>query len=241
VGQRRRPGLFGAPIVFVRLDGHRAFAVVIVVSYHRRMKAHVLTDPTPAPRRFRQFLQEELASRCVRNPRYSLRAFARYLRLDHSTLSQLLRGRRRFTARTVERIGTRLSLAPAVITQFVELERTPPESWAARELRQLSRDASLSVGAVSALAGRSRALTGSNSTRVAHYSATTIAVPDLTSQRIAERVEQFRREIGQMLDSVDAERDQVYRLELAFFPVADLPDGVVTDGTASGAVSDSRP
>jgi len=294
VGQRRRPGLFGAPIVFVRLHGHRAFAVVIVVSYHRRMKAHVLTDPTPAPRRFRQFLQEELASRCVRNPRYSLRAFARYLRLDHSTLSQLLRGRRRFTARTVERIGTRLSLAPAVITQFVELERTPPESWAARELRQLSRDASLSlaewhhsaileltrlasfrpdvrwiarvldlsvddvnvavtrlarlglldmqcattwvdkagnaearidvrsVGVVSALAGRSRALTGSNSTRAAHYSATTIAVPDLTSQRIAERVEQFRREIGQMLDSVDAECDQVYRLELAFFPVADL-------------------
>ena len=268
--------------------------MVIVVSYHRRMKAHVLTDPTPAPRRFRQFLQEELASRCVRNPRYSLRAFARYLRLDHSTLSQLLRGRRRFTARTVERIGTRLSLAPAVITQFVELERTPPESWAARELRQLSRDASLSLAewhhsaileltrlasfrpdvrwiarvldlsvddvnvavtrlarlglldmqsattwvdkagnaearidvrsaaVVSALAGRARALTGSNSTRAAHCSATTIAVPDLTSQRIAERVEQFRREIGQMLDSVDAERDQVYRLELAFFPVADL-------------------
>jgi transcriptional regulator with XRE-family HTH domain len=287
--------------------------VAIDVSYHRRMKAHVLTDPTPAPRRFRQFLQEELAARCARNPRYSLRAFARYLRFDHSTLSQLLRGRRRFTARTVERIGARLSLAPAVITQFVELERTPPESWAARELRQLSRDASLclaewhhpaileltwlasfrpdvrwiarvldvpvddvniaitrlarlglldmqsrtswvdkagnaearidggSVRAASALAGRARALVESKGGGPAHYSATTVAVPGLTSRRIAERVEQFRREIGQMLDSVDAERDHVYCLELAFFPVADLTsDGAMTDGTAGGAVADSR-
>ena len=295
VGQCRRPGLFVALIVFVQLHGHRAFAVVIVVSYHRRMKAHVMTDPTPAPRRFRQLLQEELATRCARNPRYSLRAFARYLRLDHSTLSQLLRGRRRFTARTVERIGARLSLAPAVITQFVELERTPPESWAARELRQLSRDASLSlaewhhpaileltrlasfradvrwiarvlglpvdevniaitrlarlglldmqspatwvdkagnsearidgqsVHAVSALAGRTRALAGSKGGRPAHFSATTVAVSGLTSKRIAERVEQFRHEIAAMLEGIEAERDDVYRLELAFFPVADLP------------------
>jgi len=294
VGQRRRPDLFGTLIVFAQRVGHRAFAVVIDVSYHRRMKAHVLTDPTPAPRRFRQFLQEELATRCARNPRYSLRAFARYLKLDHSTLSQLLRGRRRFTARTVERIAGRLSLAPAVITQFVELERTPPESWAARELRQLSRDASRSlaewhhpaileltrlvsfrpdvrwiarvldlsvddvnvavtrlarlglldmqspttwadkagnaearldgqsVPTVSALAGRARALTGSKGGHPAHYSATTVAVSGLTSRRVAERVEQFRHEIGQVLESVEAERDHVYRLELAFFPVVDL-------------------
>ena len=253
MGQGRCPGLFEAPIVFAQLDGHRAFAVVIAASYDRRMKANVLTGPTPVPRRFRQFLQEDLATRCARNPRYSLRAFAGYLRLDHSTLSQLLRGRRRFTARTVERIGARLSLAPAVITQFVELERTPPESWAARELRQLSRDAALSlaewhhpaileltrlanfrpdarwiarvldlsvddvnvavtrlarlglldmqspatwvdragntearidgqsVHAISALAGRAKALVGATGARPAHYSGTTVAVPGLTS------------------------------------------------------------
>ncbi len=258
------------------------------------MKAHVLTDPTPASRRFRQFLQEELAKRCARNPRYSLRAFARYLRFDHSTLSQLLRGRRRFTARTIERIGARLSLTPAMISQFIELERTPPESWATRELRQLSRDAALtlaewhhhaileltrlpsfkadvrwiarvldlhvddvnvaitrltrlgllamrsrtswvdkagnaearidglSLRAISALAGRARALVGSNGGRPAHYSATTVAVPSLTIRRIAERVERFRREMGEMLESADGDRDQVYCLEIAFFPVADL-------------------
>jgi transcriptional regulator with XRE-family HTH domain len=286
--------LFRAPVVFDQPGGDCRFTVMAAVSYHRRMKSHVLADPTPAPRRFRQFLQEELAKRCARNPRYSLRAFARFLRLDHSTLSQLLRGRRRFTARTIEHVGARLSLAPAVITQFIELERTPPESWAARELRQLSRDAALSlaewhhhaileltrlasfkpdvrwiarvldvpvddvnvaitrlarlglldmqsrtrwvdkagnaearidglsVGAINALAGRARALVGSKGERPAHYSATTVAVPDLTSRRIAERVERFRREIAELLESADGDRDQVYCLELAFFPVADL-------------------
>lgn len=78
------------------------------------------------------------------------------------------------------------------------------------------------VHTVSALVGRARALAGSKRGRPAHFSATTIAVSGLTSRRIAERVEQFRHEIGQMLESVEAERDHVYRLELAFFPVADL-------------------
>ena len=289
----------GAPVCVVRqlsfaaVGEHRGFAVVAIVSYHRRMKSHVLADSTPTPRRFRQFLQQELAKRCARNPRYSLRAFARYLRLDHSTLSQLLRGRRRFTARTIEQVGARLSLVPAVITQFVELERTPPESWAARELRQLSRDAALSlaewhhhaileltrlasfrpdvrwiarvldvpvddvnvavtrlarlglldmqsrtrwvdkagnvearidglsVSAMSALAGRARALVGSGGGRPAHYSATTVAVQGLTSRRVAERVERFRREIAELLENANGDRDQVYCLELAFFPLTD--------------------
>ena len=257
------------------------------------MKAHVLNDAAPPTHRFRVFLQEELAQRCARNPRYSLRAFARYLTLDHSTLSQMLRGRRRFTARTIERIGKRLSLPADMITQFVERERGPAESWTSRELRQLSRDValslaewhhhaileltrlasfrpdvrwisrvldvpvddvnvaitrlarlglldmrsrtewvdaagnaearvdSLSVSAISALASRARALLGS-SDHAAHYSTTTVAVSTATSRRIAGRVEQFRREIAEMLEGESGERDQVYCLELAFFPVADL-------------------
>src|SRR5689334_21718036 len=118
---------------------------VLPPPYHGDMKAHVLTGDAPASHRFRRVLQEELAVRCARNPRYSLRAFARYLRLDHSTLSQLLRGRRRFTQRTIERVGARLALTQAMITQFVELERVPLEPWTTRELRQLSRDAALSL------------------------------------------------------------------------------------------------
>lgn len=59
---------------------------------------------------FREILQDELRRRCARNARYSLRAFARALALDHASLSQLLRGRRRVTTRTIRRIGATLRL-----------------------------------------------------------------------------------------------------------------------------------
>jgi len=262
--------------------------------YHGGMKAHVLTGAAPDAQRLRRVLQEELALRCARNPRYSLRAFARYLALDHSTLSQLLRGRRRFTARTIERVGKRLGFAPEMITQLVELERTPPEPWTSRELRQLSRDAALTLAewhhhailelthlatfkpdvrwisrvldvpvdqvnmaitrltrlgllnmrsrttwvdaagdaearldslplrAIGALAGRAQKLAGAGGGRPSHYSATTVAVTTTTSRRITERVERFRREVADLLDADDGDRDQLYCLELAFFPLANL-------------------
>jgi len=64
---------------------------------------------------FRAVLQSELDRRRAANARYSLRAFARFLSVDHSTLSQILRGKRRVTARNVRELGRRLRLsAPAV-------------------------------------------------------------------------------------------------------------------------------
>jgi transcriptional regulator with XRE-family HTH domain len=59
---------------------------------------------------FREVLQHAFQSRQARNPRYSLRSFARFLALDHSSLSQILRGRRRLTTRTIRDLGTRLGL-----------------------------------------------------------------------------------------------------------------------------------
>jgi uncharacterized protein (TIGR02147 family) len=79
----------------------------------------------------------------------------------------------------------------------------------------------LSVRAIGAVAARARALAGSNGAP-AHYSVTTVAVSAAASRRIAERVERFRREVGDLLERDGGERDQVYCLELAFFPVADL-------------------
>ncbi|MEP7345768.1 MAG: DUF4423 domain-containing protein [Gemmatimonadaceae bacterium] len=75
---------------------------------------------------FRQFLQEELARRCAENPRYSLRAFAQRLGIDHSTLSQILRGKRRVTPRTIEGIGRSLRIAPERIADFATFERDHP-------------------------------------------------------------------------------------------------------------------
>lgn len=80
-------------------------------------------SPGAGERGFRQLLQEELARRCARNAQYSLRAFATFLRIDHATLSQLLRGRRPCTERTIRRLGARLGLGADVLGAYVERER----------------------------------------------------------------------------------------------------------------------
>jgi hypothetical protein len=61
-------------------------------------------------------LKTEFAQRRGRNPRYSLRAFARDLGTDHSSLSQILRSRRSLSPQTIRLFGGRLRLAPQVIT-----------------------------------------------------------------------------------------------------------------------------
>jgi hypothetical protein len=54
--------------------------------------------------RLRTILNNELLRRRTNNPRYSLRAFARSVKLEHSTLSQLLRGRRAMTWKSIQAI-----------------------------------------------------------------------------------------------------------------------------------------
>jgi uncharacterized protein (TIGR02147 family) len=66
----------------------------------------------------RTLLQAELAGRCSKNPQYSLRAFARYLETDHSTLSQYLRGKRRLTGRAIRKFGARLGLDEEAIERY---------------------------------------------------------------------------------------------------------------------------
>src|SRR5215470_6437173 len=72
---------------------------------------------------FRLYLQSELARRCSSNPQYSLRSFALQLGINHSTLSQLLRGKRVMTPRMVEALGERLGLRNEEIEAFAERER----------------------------------------------------------------------------------------------------------------------
>ena len=64
---------------------------------------------------FRENLQREFARRRAANARYSLRAFAGALGVDHSTLSQIVRGTRRVTARTLRALGARLGMSAAAI------------------------------------------------------------------------------------------------------------------------------
>lgn len=109
--------------------------------------APVKSSHTPSPDRdptasFRHHLQRELARRCSDNRQYSLRALALDLDVDHATLSQLLRNKRRMTAETIRRLGGRLGLPPERLDAFVAGERcseaNTPES---SEIRSLATDA----------------------------------------------------------------------------------------------------
>jgi transcriptional regulator with XRE-family HTH domain len=90
---------------------------------------------------FRHVLQAELARRCSRNPQYSLRAFAKYLGVDHSSLSQLLRGKRRMTARAIRKFCARLGFDAETTAAYVAGEPEETDDVAvAREVRQLACD-----------------------------------------------------------------------------------------------------
>jgi transcriptional regulator with XRE-family HTH domain len=59
-----------------------------------------------AAERLRTMLADEFARRRKLNPRYSLRAFARSMHLEHSTLSQLLRGKRPLTWKAIRNLAS---------------------------------------------------------------------------------------------------------------------------------------
>ena len=84
---------------------------------------------------FRSVIQEELARRCAKNARYSLRAFARALGFESVVISQILSGKRVPSPRTAKRIVQGLGLSPEQEHDFfaslAELQRS-------RGLRKLS-------------------------------------------------------------------------------------------------------
>lgn len=91
---------------------------------------------------FRALLQEELARRCSKNAQYSLRAFAAQLDLDHSTLSQILRGKRALTPRTIEKIGAKVGLSADAVAAHAEREVRMPaaDRRVLQEVQELTRD-----------------------------------------------------------------------------------------------------
>lgn len=86
---------------------------------------------------FRKFLQSELLHRCQKNPHYSLRAFAKTLNIDHSTLSQILRGKRPISEKMLISLATFLSLGPLEIDHF---KRNLKSSSSEHQIRDLSID-----------------------------------------------------------------------------------------------------
>jgi transcriptional regulator with XRE-family HTH domain len=71
---------------------------------------------------FRERLCREFESRRKRNVRYSIRALAAFLRTDHSTLSQILRGARRVPANRIGAWAKKLGIGDEEITFYVAAE-----------------------------------------------------------------------------------------------------------------------
>lgn len=67
---------------------------------------------------FRFWLQRQFTDRCKRNPRYSLRAFAKSLTLDASTLSQILSGKRIISKKIMQTLCNRLLATPKDLKSF---------------------------------------------------------------------------------------------------------------------------
>ncbi len=65
-------------------------------------------------------LKDGLCIRQQSNPRYSIRAYARDLNVDSSTLSQILNGKRPIPARSAKAFARKLELDPKETTLFVE-------------------------------------------------------------------------------------------------------------------------
>lgn len=57
-----------------------------------------------------QTLQEEFVRRCRNNPAYSLRAFAKFLDIDQSLLSKIMRGQRTTSAQLSKKISDKLGI-----------------------------------------------------------------------------------------------------------------------------------
>ncbi len=89
-----------------------------------------------SPCTFRQYLQQELANRCLRNPGYSLRAFAKSLGISHSSLSRILSAERPISREKREHLVERLGIGPELLERF----ETPHSRKDKAEFRPLEID-----------------------------------------------------------------------------------------------------
>lgn len=103
-------------------------------------------DTELKPTNFRGVLQDELLKRCRANPNYSLRSFARSLKIEASALSQIINRKRPLTEKMKLRLGSALGLS------IHQLERLPIDESASRgraiprAYQQISHDTFAVIG-----------------------------------------------------------------------------------------------
>ncbi|MGE3608457.1 MAG: TIGR02147 family protein [Bacteriovoracaceae bacterium] len=88
---------------------------------------------------FRKYLQDLLVERCQKNPSYSLRAFSKSLKLDHTTLSRILNNKRKITPKMQAEISEALNLSPEEKKGFALIEQKKP-THPPKQFKDLSED-----------------------------------------------------------------------------------------------------
>ena len=86
---------------------------------------------------FRLWLQKQFTDICKRNSRYSLRAFAKNLEIDPSSLSQILSGKRKISNKIILNFCEKLSATPKDLKRFGLIENN---ALADENFYQLSLD-----------------------------------------------------------------------------------------------------
>jgi uncharacterized protein (TIGR02147 family) len=100
-----------------------------------------MTTVQPTSSDLRHILQEEFVRRCRTNRSYSLRAFAKALRVDSSTLSQFIRGKRKLSPQIQLRLAKQIGLNPKQIQQLASSPSAQDHSQVrAEDFRDLSLD-----------------------------------------------------------------------------------------------------
>ena len=82
---------------------------------------------------FQQRLEQELRERRLKNPRYSLRAFASFLDADHSILSQILRNKRPIPIAQLRQWAKKLGMTSEETAAFIAAEHLPDSATLKRQ------------------------------------------------------------------------------------------------------------
>jgi hypothetical protein len=117
-----------------------------VLGGYKRLIVRTETATSPAAirderaRRFRMLLQRELVRRCQRNPSYSMNAFSKFLGIDCSTLSKILKGKRPLGRITIRKLGTRLGMSAMELEPFLKKGAPTPAALTPTVYRDFTLD-----------------------------------------------------------------------------------------------------
>jgi uncharacterized protein (TIGR02147 family) len=122
------------------------------------------------------------------------------------------------------------------------LSMDAPDRWSDRTGDTLASMRSFTQAALQRLVEQSRdrlleVITKSACCSRSVYATTTVAVPISRLPEVAERIDSFRRDLLALLQK-NSQPDDVYQLEISFFPLTHLNTVEISDGTTRDRLAD---